>query len=68
MNHQFTATLTSGDVKRHIPHPFTVPDHCTKVAVHFHYGPRNVGGMTNLLTLTLFDPTGFRGAGNHGGA
>jgi len=67
MNQQFTATLTSGDIKRHIPHTFTVPAHCTKVAIHFHYAPRNVSGMTNLLTLTLFDPDGFRGAGHRGG-
>lgn len=67
MNQQFTATLTSGDVKRHIPHTFTVPQHCTKVAIHFHYAPRNLNGMTNLLTLTLFDPSGFRGAGHRGG-
>lgn len=67
MNQSFTATLTAADVKRHIPHTFTVPDHCTKVAIHFHYAPRRVSGMTNLLTLTLFDPDGFRGAGHRGG-
>ena len=67
MNQQFTATLTAVDVKRHIPHTFSVPDHCTKVAIRLHYAPRRVSGMTNLLTLTLFDPDGFRGAGHRGG-
>jgi hypothetical protein len=67
MNQQYTATLTAADVKRHIPHTFTVPDHCIKIAIRLHYTPRRVSGMTNLLTLTLFDPAGFRGAGHRGG-
>jgi hypothetical protein len=66
-NQQFTAALTAADVKRHIPHTFTVPEHCTNVAIRLHYSPRRVSGMTNLLTLTLFDPNGFRGAGHRGG-
>ena len=67
MNQQFSVTLTAVDVKRHIPHPFIVPEHCTKVKIRLHYAPRRVSGMTNLLTLTLFDPDGFRGAGHRGG-
>ncbi len=67
MNQQFTATLTAADVKRHIPHTFTVPAQCAKLSLHFHYAPRRASGMTNLLTLTLFDPNGFRGAGHRGG-
>jgi len=67
MNQQFTAALTAADVKKHIPHTFTVPENCTNVSIHFHYAPRRVSGMTNLLTLTLFDPNGFRGAGHRGG-
>ncbi|MBX3013135.1 MAG: PHP domain-containing protein [Caldilineaceae bacterium] len=67
MQVHFSASLTSGDVKRHIPHPFTVPAECSRLTIRLHYAPRSVGGLTNLLTLTLFDPTGFRGAGHRGG-
>lgn len=67
MQTHFSATLTSGDVKRHLPHVFTVPANCSRLLLRLHYTPRIVGGLTNLLTLTLFDPTGFRGAGHRGG-
>jgi len=67
MQTHFTATLTSGDVKRHIPHTFIVPADCSRLTLRLHYAPRVAGGITNLLTLTLFDPTGFRGAGHRGG-
>ena len=67
MQTQFSATLTSGDVKRHIPHPFVVPAACSRLTVRLHYTPRLAGGLTNLLTLTLFDPNGFRGVGHRGG-
>lgn len=67
MQAQFSATLTSGDVKRHIPHAFVVPAACSRLTVRLHYTPRVAGGLTNLLTLTLFDPNGFRGAGHRGG-
>ena len=67
MQAQFSATLGSGDVKRHIPHSFVVPDLCSRLTIRLHYTPRLAGGITNLLTLTLFDPNGFRGAGHRGG-
>lgn len=67
MQVQFSGTLTSGDVKRHIPHPFTVPADCSRLTLRMHYAPRLAGGISNLLTLTLFDPNGFRGAGHRGG-
>ena len=67
MQAQFSATLTSGDVKRHIPHTVVVPEACSRLTVRFHYTPRVAGGITNLLTLTIFDPQGFRGAGHRGG-
>lgn len=67
MQAQFHATLTSGDVKRHLPHTFVVPESCSRLTIRLHYTPRIAGGITNLLTLTLFDPNGFRGAGHRGG-
>lgn len=67
MQAEFNATLTSGDLKRHLPHTFIVPDACSRLTLRLHYSPRLAGGITNLLTLTLFDPHGFRGAGHRGG-
>lgn len=67
MQAQFSATLTSGDVKRHLPHRFVMPDGCSRLWVRLHYSPRVAGGISNLLTLTIFDPQGFRGAGHRGG-
>ena len=64
---QFSATLASGDGKRHIPHAFTVPIDCSRLTIRLHYAPRLGDGISNLLTLTLFDPDGFRGAGHRGG-
>ncbi|MEZ4662803.1 MAG: hypothetical protein R2911_35080 [Caldilineaceae bacterium] len=59
MNHHFSATLSSVDSKRHIPHTFDVPAGCSRIFIKMRYGPRNVNGLNNLLTLTLFDPDGF---------
>ena len=67
MDVQFSGTLTAADGKRHIPHPFVVPADCSRLTLRLHYAPRAAGGLTNLLTLTLYDPTGFRGAGHRGG-
>lgn len=67
MQLQFSTTLASGDGKRHIPHTFTVPAACSRLTIRLHYAPRLGDGISNLLTLTLFDPDGFRGAGHRGG-
>ena len=67
MNYHFAATLSEADSKRHIPHTFEAPSGCSLIRIDMHYAPRNVNGLNNLLTLTLFDPQGFRGAGHRGG-
>ncbi len=67
MNIIFSDTLTSADVKRHIPHHFDLPPGCTRLTIRLAFEPAMVGDIRNLLTLTLFDPTGFRGAGHRGG-
>lgn len=64
---EFTDTLTARDFKRHIPHTFTVPENCTRLSIRFGYAPPRVGDIRNMLTLTLFDPDGFRGAGHRHG-
>lgn len=68
MTQTFTGTLTARDCKRHLPHRFVVPEACGRVLVHLQFTPARVAGATNMITLTLFDPTGFRGAGHRGGA
>ncbi len=67
MDYHFAETLTARDVKRHIPHPFVVPANASQIEIHLHFTPERVEGIQNMLTLTLFDPNGFRGAGHRGG-
>ncbi len=67
MRYRFQGTLTSGDMKRHILHPFEVPPHATRLDIRFHYTAPPVDELRNLLCLSLFDPTGFRGAAHRGG-
>jgi hypothetical protein len=68
MPYHFEADLTARDCKRHLPHVFTVPASCAALRLHLRFAPYQVHGVSNMLTLTLFDPQGFRGAGHRGGA
>lgn len=54
------STLTAGDEKRHITHAFTLGEGAQSLRIHLRYarGPVDLG---NMLTVTLFDPAGFRG-------
>jgi hypothetical protein len=68
MNDQsFEGVLTARDAKRHIPHRFVVPAESGRLMLTLRFAPYHVHNTTNMLTLTLFDPTGFRGAGHRGG-
>ncbi|MBN1873139.1 MAG: PHP domain-containing protein [Anaerolineae bacterium] len=67
MQYHFEGTLTARDAKRYISHLFAVPDECGALNIQFHFTPHRVQEIGNLLTLTLFDPNGFRGAGHRGG-
>ena len=64
---EFHGHLTVRDAKRHIPHAFTVPAGATRLEIRFLCEPAEVHGLDNMLTLTLFDPHGFRGARHRGG-
>jgi hypothetical protein len=68
MHQHYGGRLTAHDCKRHIPHPFTVPTNGGPIDIRLHYTPAEVYGISNLITLTVFDPHGFRGAGHRGGA
>lgn len=54
--------LSRADRRKHCRFDFTVPTGTTELRIRFLYRPGTVGGLRNLLTLTLFDPLGFRGA------
>ena len=64
---QFQGTLTAQDSKRHIPHAFVVPPACRQLTLRLEYAPARVDAIRNMITLTLFDPHGFRGAGHRQG-
>lgn len=67
MDYHFEAHLTARDCKRCIPHEFAVPVGCERIDIDFAYAPQRVQGIKNLLTLTVFDPHGFRGARHRSG-
>ena len=67
MDYHFEAHLTARDCKRYIPHEFVVPAGCERIDIEFVYAPQRVQGVKNLLTLTVFDPHGFRGARHRSG-
>lgn len=68
MHYHFEGNLSARDCKRHIAHHFETPAGSSQVELVLRFTPARVHGMTNMLTLTLFDPSGFRGAGHRGGS
>ncbi|MCG8606923.1 CehA/McbA family metallohydrolase, partial [bacterium] len=68
MHYRFEGNLVARDCKRHIPHQMTVPGRASQIEIDFRFKPHSVGEIANMLTLTVFDPNGFRGAGHRGGA
>ena len=48
-------------VQDYIQYPFSVPTGIESIKVHLTYEPLVVRDITNLITLGLFDPLGFRG-------
>lgn len=68
MHYHFEGELTAGDCKQHFPLRFDVPEGWGVLEMDFAFEPARVRGIANRLTLTLFDPDGFRGAGHRGGA
>jgi len=59
---QTAGVLTGKDRKSHILHEVTVPDGCSSIDIEFRFAPAIVDGVQNMITLTLFDGQGFRGA------
>ncbi len=63
----FEGTLGAAEYKRHIAHRFTLPAGCARMDVQLRFAPLTVDGLKNMLSLTVFDPAGFRGAGHRSG-
>jgi hypothetical protein len=68
MHHQFNGHLTARDCKRHIVHRFDMPPGAGRVDIDLSFSPAGEHGLSNMLTLTVFDSAGFRGAVHRGGA
>jgi hypothetical protein len=68
LHYHFADDLTARDGKRHIPHRFTAPASIEALDLHFRFAPEGSQGMKHLITLTVFDGAGFRGAGHRSGA
>jgi hypothetical protein len=64
LHQHYERILTDADNKHYILHPFTLPAGCVQLIVRLAYAPAGVGNIGNVLSLTLFDPQGFRGAGH----
>lgn len=64
----FEGRLTARANKRHILHRFLAPAGVGQIDIHFRYAPAAGRDLTNLITLAVFDPAGFRGAGHRSGA
>lgn len=60
-------SLTAADGKQNIPYPFEIPPGITRLEVSLVYSPEIVDGFHNLVTLSVFDSAGWRGAGHRHG-
>jgi hypothetical protein len=63
----FERRLTASDSKHNIPFTVQVPPGTTHFRINFSFTPQVVDRIRNLLTLTVFDPSGWRGEGHRGG-
>lgn len=64
---EFSRVFTSADVKQNIPFRFQVPAGLAKLTIRLSFSPWQVDGRLNMLTLSIFDSDGFRGAGHRHG-
>ncbi len=62
------AILTDADAKRHLIHAVIVPEHTLTLDITLSFEPWIVDGRHNMLTLTVQDPMGSRGAGHRHGS
>jgi hypothetical protein len=60
-NGELTVPYNQEYIQNYIQFSFTVPKGIESIIVRLEYEPMYVRGITNLITLGLFDPYGFRG-------
>src|SRR5439155_16085353 len=63
----FECTLSASESKQHIPFSFDVPAGTAELHLRLTFSPPLVDEVRNMLTLSLFDPAGWRGAGHRPG-
>ena len=54
-------TEARGFHQGYLQFPFEVPPETGALRLRLRYTPAKVGGVSNLITLGIFDPHGFRG-------
>ncbi len=64
----FSGTLHALDVKHNIAHAIEVPPGVAALRIVFSFSPLKPGEHYNMITLSVFGPRGFRGAGHRHGA
>lgn len=62
------ANLTDADAKRYLVHAVTVPERTRALDITLSFEPWIVDDRYNMLTLTVLDPKGCRGAGHRHGS
>lgn len=64
MSLTFQGTLMHNDTKKHVAHHFEIPEDATRLHITFAHQPHRAEGAAhaNQVSLSLFDPHGFRGA------
>ncbi len=72
MRYHFEGALGLNDAKRHIEHAFVLSHdasggHEYELRICLWHSDGDADGLSNMLTLTVFDPEGFRGAGHRMG-
>src|SRR5439155_25559508 len=63
----FECTLSASESKQHIPFSFDVPAGTAELHLRLTFSPPLVDEVRNMLTPSLFDPAGWRGAGHRHG-
>lgn len=67
LRYMFERSLTDLDTKHNLSHTVEVPEGTRQLDVTLTFEPAQVAGFHNMLTLTIIDAAGFRGAGHRHG-
>ena len=65
--YEFRGKLSHRDSKKHLLHSFKVPRGANTLKIALRYEQHIVGTSRNLITLCVFDPEIYRGAGHRQG-